>query len=340
MNKDIPKEIIESIEHFSQRAKASIQVETLVKEVEGLARLNFDEIENLEKRAKSYISLAEKRYQAGLLSEQEYIFHQYHAIVSLIHEARWMKGVYQEELKPISDKMRAIELDYGLSVDEYWAKGDAPNEYQVLDKQYEAVLNSKLETEFSEFASDDIAALFVNDREQLESLSELGRRSIFVREDVLRLADLAEVYEKESIVNEEGKVLFSASIMLAAAMEARLIIQCIENREKVRETLLSMGLSNKKMKSKNPLDWKLNTLIEVCSNAGWLPNLETQDYVFLSKNIGHTLRNTRNLVHPGMHVKRKASLTLGEEQFKDIKAAYNLVSKLLNWPNKSMLVPR
>ncbi|MCP4460819.1 MAG: hypothetical protein GY816_22770 [Cytophagales bacterium] len=113
-------------------------------------------------------------------------------------------------------------------------------------------------------------------------------------------------------------------------------VSSYKNRKVVRDTLLKMGLSNKKLKSKNPLDWKLYTLIEVCSNAGWLPDLETHDFVFSPKNISHTLRNTRNLVHPGMHVKRNAPLALGEEQFKDTKSAYALVSRRLSWPNNQI----
>ena len=335
MKKDIQEEILTSIEHFTERAKASIKVEALVKEIKGVEKLNFDDTENVENRAKSYIDLTEKQYQAGLLSEEEYIFYQYYAIVSLIHETRWLNGFYSGELEPISKKMRAIEKAYSLASDEYWAKGDAPPEYQALDKEYEEVLNSKKEAKFLEFASNKVADLFVKDRSELESLSELGRRSIFVKDNIQRLKNIAIIYENESAINETGKAFFSASIMLAAAMEARLIVQCIEHREQVRETLLKMGLSNKKLKSKNPLDWNLNTLIEVCSNAGWLPNIETQDFVFISKNIGHTLRKTRNLVHPGMHVKRKAPLALGKEQFKDIKAAHKLLSKLLNWPNNA-----
>jgi hypothetical protein len=334
MNEEIPEGIIDSIKHFTQRAKASIEVDKIIDEIRTLEKLDFDDVENVENRAKSYIELAERKYQAGLLSEQEYIFHQYHAIVALIHETRWMKGYYSKELNPISEKMRAIEKSYGLASDEYWAKGDAPQEYQLLDQEYENVLESKLEAEFIEFASKEVSELFIKDKSKLEALSDIGRRSIFVKDDVKRLNELAAIYESESKINEEGKAFFSASIMLAAAMEARLIVQCIENREEVRSVLLRMGLSNKKLKSKNPLDWKLNTLIEVCENTGWLPDLETDDFVFLSKMIGHTLRNTRNLVHPGMHVKRKAPLALGEEQFKDTKAAYTLVSKLLNWPNE------
>ncbi|MCP4491944.1 MAG: hypothetical protein GY820_32265 [Gammaproteobacteria bacterium] len=230
MNKDIPEAIVESIKHFSERAKASVEVEKIVDEIRALEKLDFDNIENVENRAKTYIEMAEKQYQAGLLSEQEYTFHQYHAIVSLIHETRLMNGSYAVELDPISKKMRATEKAHGLSSDQYWAKGDAPKEYQALDQEYEQVLETKLESEFIEFASKKVSDLFITDRSKLEALSEIGRRSIFINDEINRLNELANIYELESKINEEGKVYFSASIMLAAAMEARLIIQCIKNR--------------------------------------------------------------------------------------------------------------
>jgi len=334
METNIPDIIIESIKHFDKRAKASIKHDALIEELMKLEKLDFDDLENVEIRAKSYIELAQLKYQAGLFSEQEYIFQQYHSVVALIHETRWMQGVYSDQLDPISNKMREIEKKYGLSDDEYWGQGDAPTEYQALDEEYNAVLDSRLRSEFFEFASDDVAKMFSENRDKLDSLFEVGRKSIFVKDEVKRLNELAVLYENEAEVNEKGSAFYSASIMLAAAMESRLVIQCIENRDDVRETLLKMGLSNKKLKSKNPLDWKLNMLLEVCAVSGWLPNIETDDFVFNSKNIGHTLRNTRNLVHPGMHIKRNAALTVGKEQYKDMKAAYSLVSELLKWPNK------
>ena len=164
---------------------------------------------------------------------------------------------------------------------------------------------------------------------KLEALSEVGRKSVFIKDELTRLYELAGIYENESEINAKGGAYFSASVMIAAAIEARLIIHCAQNREEVRKTLLKMGLSNKKLNSKNPLNWKLNTLIEVCGNAGWLPNFETERFVFNTMNIAHTLRNTRNLVHPGRHVKRKASLTLGKEQFQYIKSAHKLLSYIL-----------
>lgn len=331
MNNEIPKEIVESIKHFNARAEGSIRVDTLSDEIRKLKKLDFDDLSNVELRAKSHIELTEAKYRAGLISEQQYIFDQYYAVVNLIHETRWLNGYYSDDLEPINQKMREIEKIYGLKPDEYWAKGDAPEEYQALKEEYEKVLEVKLESEFLEFATDDVSKLFLVDRDHLETFREIGRKSIYIKDEVKRLSELANIYEDESEINVKGKAFFSASIMLAAAIEARLIIHCLIHKDEVTQTLLKMGLSSKKLKSKNPLDWNLNTLIEVCGNAGWLPNFETEKFIFNTINIGHTLRNTRNLVHPGLHVKRNAALALGEEQFKDIMASHKLLSSILKW---------
>lgn len=154
--------------------------------------------------------------------------------------------------------MRSIEKEYGLKSDEYWEKGDAPPEYQDLDRQYEEILNSKLEALIIEFANDKVAKLFMEDWRQFEALVELGRKSIFIKDDIERLGELLQIYEKEAEINEQGRAYLSASIILAAAMEARLVIQCLENREEVLKILMQMGLSNKKTKIKEPTGLEIN----------------------------------------------------------------------------------
>ena len=164
MKIEIPEEIIESIKHFNDRAESSLEVNELLEEVGNLYKINFDDIENVEKRAKAYIKVADAQYKAGQISEQEHIFHRYYAVANLVHDTRWMNGHYSEKLHLISQKMKDIEREYGLKDDEYWAKGDAPEEYQTLDIEYEKVLESKLQEEFIEFGADDIAELHKNDK--------------------------------------------------------------------------------------------------------------------------------------------------------------------------------
>lgn len=333
MDKKNPKDIIDSVEHLTNIAKASIEVNDLLQEFKNLPKTNLKDIENLKNRAISHLNLSVKQYEAGLLSEQEFMFFQFYSINCLLHESSWTNGNYSEELEPLSEKMRSIEKANGLKSDEYWKIDDAPPEYQELNRQYEEILDSKLEGLVIEFAHDKVEKLFMEDRKQFEALSELGRKSIFIDDDIKRLGELVQIYEKEAEINENGRAFLSASIMLAAAMEARLIVQCSENRDEVRKILTTMGLTKKKLKSKNPLDWDLDILIDVCSSAGWLRNFETKDFLINTKNFSHSLRSTRNLVHPGVHVKKRASLEIGEQQFKNIKMAYNIVVQQFNFPN-------
>src|SRR5690242_19112330 len=120
MNNKIPAEIVKSIKHFNARAEVTIRVDTISDEIRKLNKLDLDDLNNVELRAKSYIALAEAKYQAGLISEQEYIFTQYYAVVNLIHETRWLNGYYSDDLEPINIKLRKIEKNYGLKPDEYW----------------------------------------------------------------------------------------------------------------------------------------------------------------------------------------------------------------------------
>ena len=336
MNGEVQEDIAETLNHFSERVKTSHEARELAEKFRLSRGLDFNDLDSVKRRAQSLIVLTEKRYQAGLLSEQERMSYIYYAVADLIHETKWMNGYYSSDLDPISQKMRAIEKLHGLSNYQYWKKGDAPSEYQLLDKEYEKILDLKLEAEFIEFAPRELSDLFISDKEAFETLSEIGRRSIFLKDDIDRLSELSSIYEAEANKCEGVAAYFSASITLAAAMEARLLVQCLENRETVADVFLRMKRDGEvRGKSANPLDWSLQTLIEVCARSGWLPNVEARDFVLLSQNIAHVVRNARNLVHPGQHVKRRASLSLGREQFKDIKAAYGLVQNLLRAPNES-----
>lgn len=122
--------------------------------------------------------------------------------------------------------------------------------------------------------------------------------------------------------------------MLASAIESRLIITCLEKEEKVRETLDNMGLTKKVLKSKNPLSWKLETLIKVCCEAGWIPTFDTGRFTYCGQAMLTFLRKVRNNVHPAAKLKRDDGLVLGAEQYKDIKYIHQLLASALSWSNK------
>lgn len=325
--KNIPQDLSDSLNHIVRRLNAKRDLDDFLEANDIPEEIDFNNLEELKKRAVFYVKLSEHSHSAGLSSQADFLFHQYHAIETLIHEPRWMAGFYSDELSPIEKKMKSIEMEHGLKDEEYWRKGDAPAEYQNLEREYSDVLDANLENLVKEYASEKTLTMYLSDKVKFEAEVELGRKSIFHKSEVQRLTELVQIYEQESEICSNVGVYFSAAILLATALEATLIILCLENRLIVRDTLGRMGLTGRKVKSKNPVDWRLDRLIEVCDNAKLLHNLEIQELVFSSKDIGHALRQSRNLVHPGRYIKSNASLSFGAEQFKDIKVAYILISE-------------
>ncbi|MBO2663620.1 MULTISPECIES: hypothetical protein [Shewanella] len=334
MNEELPPEVVEAIKHFQERAEKAIALEDLLKNTEFPQKIDFSDLPSLEARAKLYIKIAQARYEAGDISEHELAFHRCYAIEVQIHEARWSNGQYEDILGPIAEKMRAVEKSYGLSDDEYWPISEAPDEYKSLSKEYDLVMEQKLLEAFSEFGADDLRDLYINDPEEFYKLHDAGRVAVFQKDEHAKLKSIAIYYENEARVCEDAGSFLAAAVMLGSAIESRLILTCLENEAHIRKTLTTLGLTNRVLKSKNPLTWTLDTLIKVCSAAGWIPNYETGDYTFSGQAMMEFLKASRNQVHPKIKVKNKG-LVVGEEQFKDIKFAHQLLSSTLNWPNNS-----
>ncbi len=338
MNEDLPPEVIEAIRHFQQRAEKALALEELLKDCKFPEKLDLSDLPALEDRAKLYIKIAQARYAAGDISEHELTFHRCYSIEVQIHEARCSNGAYDSILKPISEKMRAVEKSYGLSDDEYWPLSEAPEEYLELSREYDLTMEHKLLEAFCEFEAEDLRDLYLNDPNKFYKLHDAGRVAIFQKNEKAKFKSVAIYYENEARAAEEVGAFLAASVMLGSAIETRLILTCLENDEHVRKTLDNLGLTNRILKSKNPITWTLETLIKVCSTAGWIPNYDTGEYIFSGDAMIKFLKSSRNQVHPKIKLKNKG-LVVGEEQFKDIKYAHQLLSSTLNWPNKSSGTP-
>lgn len=323
-----------AISHFQRRAEKALALEKLLEEADFPEKLDLNDLPALERRARLYISIAQARYDAGEISEHELLFHKCFVIENQVHESRWSNGVYAEVLDPIAEKMKAVEKAYGLTDDQFWLISDAPEEYLLLSSEYDSEMERKLLETFVEFGADDLKELYLSNREEFDRLHHIGGKSIFLKGDKPRLQSLANSYEDEAERAEKAGAFLAASVMLGSAIEARLIVTCLENEEKVRETLGRLQLTNKDLKSKNPITWPLDLLIQVCSSAGWIPDYKVGGFTFSGNKMAEFLRSTRNQVHPKVKLKRSRGLVMGLEQFKDIRSAHSLLSSSLNWPNK------
>ncbi|MCD8455263.1 MULTISPECIES: hypothetical protein [Tenacibaculum] len=323
---------LDILDNFIIEAEKSIETEKLAKEFKKIGKIDFKNFYNVEKRAKLFLKISESLYLSSKISINEFFYYQNHAIEGLMFESKVSEGHYKSELQPIEDEIEKVKEKHNLKPDEYWLIDEVPPEYQTLNEQYEKVLDNKIEDLFREFASAKPLASFLNEKEIFEKIVEIGRKSVFVKDETDRLTELNIIYKKEADLSESAKAFLSASILLGSIIETKMIIKCLENPDKVKAVVREIKSNKGKIniKSNKPTDWNLNALIEVSKKCNWLPNIETEKFVFSTENICHFIRNIRNLVHPGNHIKKASSLTLSENNFKKIKNSYELICLTLN----------
>lgn len=97
------------------------------------------------------------------------------------------------ELEKISEKMKKVRKKHGLADDEFWGRGEGPEEYEALNAEYEAVSDNITADVFREYGEDEMAYLFINDREEYDRRYCEGMED---REAAKKLSALKAKYRK------------------------------------------------------------------------------------------------------------------------------------------------
>lgn len=226
------------------------------------------------------------------------------------------------DLVDIASQMHQVEKDYGLRDDQYWPIDDAPAKYKRLDKQYNKIMSREFARILCRLHLNDIADLWQRKTSEFNRLREIGRAAVFDKEDIER-ATLSTVifYEKEAELCKRAKAYYAACVMLGSAAEARLLAACISHPEKTRAAIGKLPLKSK-VRGTNPLEWSFHELVLVARSAEWLVDLDDGNITHVTSAWVGELRNTRNFVHPSVHVRRRPHIVLGEETLKDAECAY------------------
>ena len=264
-------------------------------------------------------------YEARRINTQRYVFL---AIweAEMMREERWMSGQYDEQLIPIGKAMKKIEKENGLKDDEYWRIGEGPEEYELLNKQYNAVLNQKFIQLLKEVGLSDLASMKRNDPSELDRLYERGRRSaVHANEYSAALRDIVIRYEKDAQHAASVKAYTAAITLLGAGAEGLLLLRCMRSKQKARQ--LAKELPNKKRPQHpdDPTKWTFEQLIEVCLRADWLVPIETTIGKISTAGLAHVLKNMRNQVHPGRLARESPWLEIEERDYLDAEAIYRVL---------------
>lgn len=244
------------------------------------------------------VALATALFFARRISAHEYTFMVASAAEG-VNEGRITDDSYPEIVELFS-KMRAVEVAHDLDPGEYWTYGEEPDEYVNLNRQFEAATEKRLIETFRELGAEDIASLFIADREEFDRRRERGRRAFFHKDEVLpALTDAVVRYELEARKAAAAGAYTAAIALIGAAVEGLLVLRCLRSKSKALTVAASLTRPKRPRPQEDPTKWKFDTLIETCLAAGWLPTISTTIATFSPAGLAHSLRQMRNYLHPG-----------------------------------------
>jgi hypothetical protein len=266
------------------------------------------------------VDLAHALLDGGRITEDEHLLFSTFPVEHLHHE-RWMEGAYPE-IEALSKEMEGVEQAAGLSKDQYWMINDAPPEYITLSTRYDASLDARFAEMLDQFGLTELAVLWRTDRAEYDRRRENGRRAIFEKDNVREaVSGSVRIYEAEAMRSATAGAYYAACVMLGSAAEARLLSMCLDNPSRLTEVLALLPRSEAP-RNRDPLHWSLEHLILIAGKAGWLVDLEDDD---IKLNVAQwliSLRDTRNLLHPGRHARDRPHAIVGPELHSDSLLAY------------------
>ncbi|HEX6902897.1 MAG TPA: hypothetical protein VF789_24490 [Thermoanaerobaculia bacterium] len=234
-----------------------------------------------------------------------------------------MDGYYENELEPISNAMEEISQAFGLSKEEYWPVGEAPEDYARLSRQYDAILDRHFVAALREFGLDDLADLFEKSPDEFYRLRERGRRSVFHKEELIpALRDIVVRYEVDARRAASVNAYSAAVTLLGAGVEGLLLLRCLRSRHKACKVAQELPRRQRPRPPEDPTKWAFESLIEVCLKAGWLPPVSTPVADYNPAGLAHLLRLMRNHVHPGKYARERPWIETDERDYRDAEAIY------------------
>lgn len=282
--------------------------------------------------AKKFIALVRALFHSRRLSRSEYVFYASSPVES-IHEKRWFDDVYNE-LGPISERLNLIAKTHGLGRDEYWPIGKGPAEHEELNNQYSTILDKYLIKTFREFDLNDLADLREANETEYERLRERGRRAAFHSDEIApAVRDIIIRYEEDARKAAIVNAYSAAVILLGAAIEGLLLLRCLRSKQKAIKIAKKLPQRLRPRHAADFITWKFETLISVCSEAGWLPPVSTPLADYKSEGLAHVLREMRNHVHPGRQARERPWSEMEERDYMDAHAIYIVLLSVVNPAN-------
>lgn len=138
------------------------------------------------------------------------------------------------------------------------------------------------------------------------------------------LQELLTKYERETRACAGARAYYAGCIMLAATLEGMLLAMCNMFDGEVATVLSTMPQDTRPQA--HLLRWDLNELIIVARRLNWLPAREKERGRFKIGDWVELLRDLRNLVHLGRHVREYPKVRLRAVVFHNAREVFDAAS--------------
>lgn len=250
-------------------------------------------------------------------------------ITTYIHEKRWMDGVYKSETGAIEKRIKEIERENGLAENQFWRRGEGPEEYIKLNAEYDKIYDQAGIEAYKECLSPKTLGFLNKNWSAYERASEIGRKSIFERKRKRTIGKasigiLIKNFERESRVCAKSKAYYSACVMRGAATEALLLEMAIQNEESVIKAMEELR-RKKEIRSQNLKRLTLDELLKIAKYLEWLPQYKYKERLFDLPWWAELIKDTRNAIHPGRIVDAERITMVTKSDYNTVTAVYNLL---------------
>lgn len=317
------KELMTALENFGGLIQANDIIDATSLKLNQISRKDGRKISI--KWVEAFLEFARVAFESRRISYEQFVFYSFWPL-EMYHESLWTHGEYSEDLKEISKKIESIERREGAT----WLVGEGPKEWNLLNQQYDRVIEGKLTSLIKETGSSELNDLRENEREKFEKLYERGRRTLLNSgEKMYSLKDVIENYISEAEVSAHNGAYSSGVFLYGAATEGIMALRCLESPIKAARIASKMP-NNAPSNVKDPLSWTMFQLTEICIKAKWFKDIEYESVVFNNKALINYLRSKRNLIHPGRVTKVNGWKIMHEVDFIDAKSIYTIIQHALS----------
>lgn len=289
-----------------------------------------DGLEAIEHYAAAWVRLVRVGHEVGVFTDEEYVAIMLLELEQIVYQTRIDRGYYSAELTPIRDKISHLRSSHSR------------NKHDLLvaaEDEFEQMLDRLVVQVFREYGETELADRYATNPEALAQAYTEGWKQLKAKmppEQVL--LTLVDTYLQESSACAQAGAYYAACAMLGAALEARFLAWCYHHESRVDQAVAQLpGKSRPKEKDKHR--WTLNQLVTVMHAAGALPTFEVDGVSVDAARLLDIIRELRNFLHPGKHVRGTPHIHLGRAHVTEAQMIYHLVDAQLTRVIEHLDVP-